>query len=45
MTLHFDATGGNVAEKERELSVGDDYGELPVPTRSGFTFEGWYNSK
>ena len=45
MTLHFDATGGNVAEKERELSVGDEYGELPVPTRSGFTFEGWYNAK
>nr|MBQ6241787.1 PASTA domain-containing protein [Lachnospiraceae bacterium] len=45
MTLHFDANGGSVSETERKLSVGDAYGDLPVPTRSGHTFEGWFTAK
>ena len=29
----------------KTVTFGDNYGELPVPTRSGFTFLGWYNGE
>ncbi len=43
-TLTFDANGGAVAEASRTVSCGAAFGELPVPTRDYYTFEGWYDA-
>ena len=40
-TLSFDAAGGSPAEA-KTLSYGDALGELPVSTREGYVFDGWY---
>jgi len=41
-TLNFDSMGGSeVASKT--VTYGSTYGELPTPTREGYTFDGWYN--
>ena len=40
----FDANGGSCATKSIEVKLGKAYGTLPVPTREGFTFDGWYTS-
>lgn len=44
-TLYFDANGGSVSESSRSVSSGKSYGSLPTPTRSGYTFAGWYTSR
>lgn len=41
-TLTFDANGGNVSETQRKIKEGSIYNILPVPTRIGYTFLGWY---
>ena len=28
---------------EKAIMIGEKYGELPVPTKSGFVFQGWYD--
>ena len=38
----FDPNGGDVDTKTITVTCGDEYGELPVPTRTGYTFEGWF---
>lgn len=38
----FDANGGEVDETSRTVRYGKTYGTLPVPTREGYTFAGWY---
>ena len=38
---NFDANGGSVSTSSKEVSVNRPYGELPTPTRDGYTFEGW----
>ena len=38
----FEADGGEVAEPNKKVEFGAVYGELPVPTRNGYTFVGWY---
>jgi uncharacterized repeat protein (TIGR02543 family) len=40
----FDANGGEVLESERTIREGSPIGELPVPVRSGYTFEGWFSA-
>ncbi len=42
INLIFDAGKGSVAVSTKEGTVGSTYGELPVPTRKGYRFEGWY---
>ena len=42
--LIFDANGGSVSEGFRVLAVGQAYGSLPIPTRSGYNFTGWYTA-
>ena len=37
----FDPNGGTVDTTSKEVTYGDPYGELPVPTREGYTFVGW----
>lgn len=41
----FDANGGKVSEAWRETEIGSPYGTLPVPSRAGYRFAGWYTLK
>lgn len=40
----FDANEGTVTPS-KNVTFGSVYGELPVPTRTGYTFDGWYTAK
>ena len=40
-TVTFDANGGNVGTASKSVTYNSEYGPLPTPTRSGYTFEGW----
>lgn len=41
----FDANGGKVSVKDKKVTVNEAYGELPVPTKKGYTFDGWFTKK
>lgn len=41
-TMYFDAAGGECEMKSKNLYEGQPLGELPVPTRPGYKFDGWY---
>lgn len=41
----LDACGGVLANDEVTVVFGGTYGELPEPTREGYTFDGWYSEK
>ena len=40
----FDANGGEVVEQNRTVAADGPVGELPTPTRSGYTFAGWFTA-
>ncbi|AEF84170.1 repeat protein [Treponema primitia ZAS-2] len=42
-TITFDATGG-MATPSRQVISGDALGTVPTPTRSGYTFAGWFTA-
>ena len=44
-TLTFNPNGGKVSKKSVELPYKKTLGTLPKPTRSGYTFQGWYTQK
>jgi uncharacterized repeat protein (TIGR02543 family) len=47
-TVKFDANGGKVAGKASasvKRAYGSALGKLPTPTRTGYTFQGWYTGK
>lgn len=44
-TLTFNANGGNVSPSTKTVTYNSEYGTLPTPTRTGYTFNGWYTSK
>ena len=37
----FDPNGGTLSETTKEVSYHEAYGELPIPTKAGYTFMGW----
>jgi len=41
IVVNFDGNGGNVDTATKEVIYNNAYGELPVPTREGYTFSGW----
>lgn len=43
-TVTFDAMGGTVSKTTQEVTYHKTYGELPVPTRAGYIFTGWYTT-
>lgn len=43
-TLTFNANGGSVSESSRSLAYGTSYGTLPTPSRTGYTFKGWFTA-
>lgn len=42
-TITFDARGGEVSPAEITVTYGQPVGTLPVPTREGFDFIGWFD--
>ena len=42
-TVTFDANGGSVSTASKQVAFDSPYGELPTPTRTGYTFKGWTN--
>ena len=42
--LNFNANGGKVSTTEKLIYYGQAYGDLPVPTRTGYEFTGWYTA-
>ena len=44
-TLTLDANGGSVSTTTKNVTYGSTYGDLPTPTRTGYTFNGWYNKR
>ena len=43
-TVTFNANGGQTSTSSKKVTYGSTYGDLPTPTYSGYTFEGWYTS-
>ena len=44
-TVKFDANEGTVTPAEKTVTYGSHYGELPTPTREGYTFAGWFTEQ
>ncbi|MBO6067149.1 MAG: InlB B-repeat-containing protein, partial [Kiritimatiellae bacterium] len=44
-TVTFDGNGGSVATSSKQVKYDDAYGSLPTPTRTGYTFAGWFTAK
>lgn len=44
-TVTFDANGGNCATTSMKKAYNSTYGTLPIPTREGYKFDGWFTSK
>ncbi|MCD8005850.1 MAG: PASTA domain-containing protein [Oscillospiraceae bacterium] len=44
ITVTFDANGGSVSQSSTTVYYESSYGSLPTPTRTGYTFAGWYTS-
>ncbi len=44
-TITFDPNGGTCSTTTKQYTTGKLYGELPVPTKAGYTFDGWYTTK
>jgi uncharacterized repeat protein (TIGR02543 family) len=42
--LTFDAQSGSVSPASKSVTYGAAVGAVPTPTRSGYTFGGWYTS-
>lgn len=43
--ITFNSTGGDVNTQNKIVYYGQKYGELPIPTKSNYTFEGWYTDE
>jgi uncharacterized repeat protein (TIGR02543 family) len=41
-TVAFQGNGGYCGTASKTVTYGSTYGQLPTPTRSGYTFLGWY---
>ena len=41
-TVTFNANGGSVSTASKSVTYGSTYGNLPTPTRNGYTFIGWF---
>lgn len=46
-TVTLNVNGGDAlsGDPKRSVTYGQPYGELPAPTRTGYTFAGWYTAK
>ena len=44
-TITFNANGGKVSTTSKTVNGGTAIGTMPTPTRSGYTFTGWFTAK
>ena len=44
-TVTLNPNGGSVSPTTKTVTYGQAYGTLPTPTRSGYTFNGWWTTK
>lgn len=44
VTITFNANGGSVSTNSSTVYLTDAYGSLPTPSRTGYSFNGWYTS-
>ena len=44
VTVTYNANGGSVSPSSASVSVGGTISSLPTPTRSGYSFDGWYTA-
>lgn len=44
ITVTFNANGGSCSTSTKSISKGGSLGSLPTPTRTNYTFEGWYTA-
>lgn len=42
--VNFNANGGSVSTASKNVEYGNKYGTLPTPTRTGWTFKGWFTA-
>lgn len=42
ISVNLDPADGDCKVAELKVTVGETYGELPTPTKEGYTFDGWY---
>ena len=42
ITVTFNANGGSVSQSSKKVTFDSTYSTLPTPTRTGYTFEGWF---
>lgn len=40
--ITFDANGGELNSTSKTVYYGQTYGEMPIPTKANYTFDGWY---
>lgn len=45
LKVSFDANGGTVSTAFKNVTFNSSYGNLPVPTRPGYNFIGWFTYK
>jgi uncharacterized repeat protein (TIGR02543 family) len=43
-TVTFDANGGTCSTANKTVTYDSTYGDLPTPTREGYTFAGWFTT-
>ena len=43
-TVTFNANGGSVSTSSKTVTYNSTYGTLPTPTRTGYTFLGWFDA-
>ena len=44
VTVKFSANGGSVGTSSKQVSYPGTYGALPTPSRTGYSFAGWYTA-
>lgn len=44
-TVTLEPNGGTVSPNTIQCTVGETYGVIPIPTRSGWRFTGWYSAQ
>ena len=45
LLISFDANGGYCSTTSKVVTYGKPYGDLPVPSRNGYKFDGWYTKQ
>ena len=45
LLISFDANGGYCSTTSKVVTYGKPYGDLPIPSRNGYKFDGWYTKQ